>query len=80
MKYCIEVEEKVSTIHQILVEVENENELDEALANAERAYDFDSYVNAVKDVIKVLGINKDYQFNDESVEYWDCREAKDIND
>ncbi len=76
MKYYIEVEEKVSTIHQILVEVEYESDIDEALVNAECAHDFDSYVNAVRDVIKVLDVNRDYQFNDESVEYWDCREAK----
>lgn len=71
MKYYIEVEEKELTIHQILV--------DEALANAERAHDFDSYVRAVRDVVKVLDVNRDYEFKGESVEYWDCREAKDLD-
>lgn len=72
MKHVIEVEEKVKIRHQIIVEIETDEDIDAALeAVDENCESLDDFVSAISSVIPVQEVNEEYYSETESVEYWD---------
>lgn len=73
MKRIIEVEEIVKVHHQIYVEYDDEEQLDDALNDvAVGIYDLDDFVGNLEGYgIKVNEINENYSEEPESIEYFD---------
>ena len=73
MRHIIEVEETVKIRHQIIVDILSEDQLEEALDVVDKAYiyDLDTYVEAISDVIPVLGVNEGYISETYNIEYFD---------
>lgn len=72
MKHIIEVEETVKVRHQIIVDIESDDDVQEALnAVQDNCGSLDDFVEAIDSVITVLEVNEEYYADTESVEYFD---------
>ena len=72
MKWIIAVEETVTYRHRICVEVDNENQIQEALDNVDyRCRYLDDFASAVGEIAPVVWIDEDDQGETESLEYYD---------
>lgn len=73
MTHIIEVEETVKVRHQIIIDVASEGQIEDALDSVEgcRIYDIGDYVDAIADVVPVVGFNESYIMETESIEYFD---------
>ncbi len=78
MKWIIEVEEMVKVLHQVVVEIEDDSQIDEALNNVgNRCCDLDTFVDDISDIIPIIEVNEEYYSETESLEYSDDYEADD---
>lgn len=76
MKRIIEVEEIVNVHHQIFVDYDCEEQLDDALNGETVLFDcLEDFVNNLQDCgINVVEVNENYSEDVESVEYYDDEE------
>lgn len=72
MKWIIEVEETVKIRHQIYVEAESDEQLDDVIGNMNSYYEsLDDCLDNLDDAITILGVNNEHYEESEGVEYYD---------
>lgn len=72
MKHIIEVEETAKMRHQIVVEIETDDDVQDALdAVDDMCQNLDDFVSAIGSVIPVIEVNEEYSAETESIEYFD---------
>lgn len=73
MKYIIEVEETAKFYHQILVEINDEEQIDTALEKVERndCCSLDDFVDSIKNDVSVEKVYEDSDGATEKIEYHD---------
>lgn len=72
MRWIIEVEETVKFHHQIVVDIKNEDQIQDALDNAgDYCNSLDEFVDNIEKVIPVIEVNEEYSVETEQVEYYD---------
>ena len=72
MRWIIEVEETVKFHHQIVVDIKNEDQIQDALDNAgDYCNSLDEFVDNIEKVIPVIEVNEKYSVETEQVEYYD---------
>ena len=76
MKRIIALEETVRCIHQVCVEIDNEEDIDRALDNVHpRARTLDEWVDAIGEVIPILWVEENFDGEPENMEYFDDYEV-----
>ena len=71
MKRSIIFEETVKLQHRIIVDYENEEELDEAIANTEGCDSLDDCVGAIYSIVHVCQVNESWAEDSDGIEYYD---------
>lgn len=71
MRRIIEVEEIVRHRHQICVEYESDEQLDNALEYADGADTLDGYLFDLEKNLKIIYTNEDWSEDSDGVEYFD---------
>ena len=72
VRHIIEVEEIVKMRHQIIVDIDDEQQIDRALDNVDDyCTSLDSFIDSIADIIPVLEINAEYYVETDNVEYFD---------
>ena len=72
MKWIIEVEETVKFHHQIVVDIKNDDQIQDALDNVgDYCTSLDEFVSGIENVIPVVEVNEEYSVETEQVEYYD---------
>ena len=71
MRYIIEVEETVKIRHQIIIDVEDEEEVDRVLDSMNDYYDeLDDCIDDIAKMVDVLEVNEEYCIQTDGVEYY----------
>lgn len=72
MRHIIEVEEIVKMHHQIIVDIDDEQQIDRALDNVDDyCTSLGSFIDLIADIIPVLEINEECYAETDNVEYFD---------
>lgn len=72
MNYIIEVEETVKLRHQIYVDIDTEDQIDDALGKVDdMCKSLDDFADQIGSVIQVLAINENYYEETDTIEYFD---------
>ena len=72
MRHIIEVEETIKMRHQIIVDVENDEEVEEAIESVDGVvHSLDEFVEEIGKKVNVYFVNEEYYAETEEVEYFD---------
>ena len=71
MKRSIIFEETVKVQHRIIVDYENEEELDKAIANTEGCDNLDDCVDAIDSIVHVCQVDESWAEDSDGIEYYD---------
>lgn len=71
MKRSIILEETVKLQHRIIVDYENEEEPDKAIANTEGCDNLDDFVDAIDSIIRVCQVDESWAEDSDGIEYYD---------
>lgn len=71
MRRIIEVEEIVRHRHQICVEYESEEQLDDAIQYADDSNSLDGYLLDLEKYVEIVYVNEDWSYDCDGVEYFD---------
>lgn len=71
MKRIVEVEETVHVRHQIYIECDSLEQLDEALDRACGCFNLDDFVDALDQIVHVNEVNENYFEETEDIDYFD---------
>jgi hypothetical protein len=72
MKHIIEIEETVKIHHQIIVDIDDEQQINSVRYNADDyCTSLDDFVDSIADIIPVLEVNEEYYSETDSIEYFD---------
>ena len=71
MKRSIIFEETIKVQHRIIVDYENEDELDKAIANTEGCNNLDDCVDAIDNILHVCQVDESWAENSDGIEYCD---------
>lgn len=71
MKRSIILEETVKLQHRIIVDYENEDELNEAVANTEGCDNLDDCVDAIGTIVRVCKVDESWAEDSDGIEYYD---------
>lgn len=71
MRHIIRVEETIKAYHNIIVDIDDDEQIDAALENTEGCDNLDDYVDAISDIIPVLEVHEECYIETDSLEYFD---------